>query len=132
MDKTKSYKIRGGKLVERTAEERAKLERRKAEYYGNARKVSPPRSKEPFVMLTMPQLEKLFGLRSQACTLLFMTMLYENFRHRGKTFILPTDKLATLKGLSRPNLRRALLQLEACGLISVVRMPPKPPEITVL
>ena len=50
-----------------------------------------------------------------------MVMLYENFRHRGKPFILPADKLATHGGFSRRTQHRALLQLEACGLISVKR-----------
>ena len=119
----------GGKLVERTAEEQAELQRRKAEAASPPRM---PRSKEPFVKLTMAQLEKLFGLGSRACLLLFMVMLHENFRHRGKTFIMPTDKLAAQGGLSRRTQHWALLQLEACGLILVRRTPPKPPEITVL
>ena len=58
LDKTKSYKFRGGKLVERTAEEQAELQRRKAEAASPPRM---PRSKEPFVKLTIPQLNKLFG-----------------------------------------------------------------------
>ena len=66
------------------------------------------------------------------CWPLFTILLFENFRQRGKPFILPTRKLATVKGLSPRNLRRALTQLETCGLISVTRNPPKPPLITVL
>jgi hypothetical protein len=129
LDKTKSYKIRGGKLVERTAEEQAELQRRKAEA------ASPPRmpkSKEPFVKLTIPQLNKLFGLRSPASVFIFMVMLHENFRHRGKPFILPADKLAAHGGFSHRTQRRALLQLEACGLVSVRRGNRKSPEIAVL
>ena len=113
LDKTKSYKIRDGKLVERTAEEKAELQRRKAEA------VSPPRvpkSKEPFVKLTITQLSKLFGV-TLAGVLIFMVMLHENFRHRGKPFILPANKLAAHGGFNPLTQRRALRQLEACGLI---------------
>ena len=67
LDKTKSYKIRGGKLVERTAEEQAELRAAKSRILRQRRgKSRRTRSKEPFVMLTMPQLEKLFGLRSHS------------------------------------------------------------------
>ena len=129
LDKTKSYKFRGGKLVERTAEEQAELQRRKAEAASPSRM---PKSKEPFVKLTIPQLNKLFGVRSPAGVLIFMVMLHENFRHRGKPFILPANKLAAHGGFNPRTQRRALLQLEACGVISVRRENRKSPEITVL
>ena len=64
--------------------------------------------------------------------LIFMVMLHENFRHRGKPFILPADKLAAHGGFNPRTQRRALLQLEACGLISVRRKNRKSPEIAVL
>jgi hypothetical protein len=132
-DKTKSYKFTGGKFVERTAEEVARLEQLWAKQAHKTKLAGRMlRSEGRFVKLTLLQLEKLFGLRSQACTLLFLAMLHENFRHRGKTFILPTDKIATLGGFSRRTQHRALLRMEACGLISVKRMPPKPPEIAIL
>ena len=129
LDKTKSYKFRGGKLVERTAEEQAELQRRKAEAASPSRM---PKSKEPFVKLTISQLNKLFGVRSPAGVLIFMVMLHENFRHRGKPFILPANKLAAHGGFNPRTQRRALLQLEACGLISVRRGNRKSPEIAVL
>ena len=66
------------------------------------------------------------------CWPLFTILLFENFRQRGQPFILPTRQLNTVKGLSPTNLRRALIQLETCGLISVTRNPPKPPLIAVL
>jgi hypothetical protein len=129
LDKTKSYKIRGGKLVERTAEEQIELRRRKAEAASPTR---IPKSNELFVKLTIPQLNKLFSLRSRASVFIFIVMLHENFRHRGKPFILPSNKLAAHGGFTHRTQRRALLQLGNCDLISVRRMPRKPPEITVL
>ena len=129
LDKTTSFRFVSGKLVARTAEEHAELQRRKAEA------ASPPRmskSTEPFVKLTVSQLNKLFGLRSPASVFIFLVMLHENFRHRGKPFILPADKLAARGGFNPRTQRRALLQLEACGLISVRRGNRKSPEIAVL
>jgi hypothetical protein len=129
LDKTTSYKFVGGKLVARTTEEHAELRRRKAEA---ASPLRMPRSKEPFIKLTVLQLNKLFGVRSPAGVLIFMVMLHENFRHRGKPFILPADKLAVHGGFKPRTQRRALLQLEACGLISVRRRNRNSPEIAVL
>jgi hypothetical protein len=130
LDKTKSYKIRCGKLVERTAEELARLERLKAKQAKPA-KGRMPRAEGRFVITTATQAAKLIGLE-HVCWPLFTILSFENFRHRGAAFALPTSKLNTLKGLSPRNLRRALIQLERCGLISVVRNPPRPPLITVL
>jgi hypothetical protein len=133
LDKTKSYKIRGGKLVERTAEELARLERLKAERECTHKpaKGRMPRAEGRFVITTATQAEKLIGLE-HVCWPLFTILSFENFRHRRAAFALPTSKLNTLKGLSPRNLRRALIQMETCGLISVVRNPPRPPLITVL
>ena len=136
LDKTKSYKVVGGKLVERTAEELARLEQLKAEQAERERQANTcarmPPAKERFVITTASQAEKLIELE-HVCWPLFTILLFENFRHRrGQPFSLPTGKLTTVKGLSPRNLRRALTQLETCGLISVTRSPPKPPLITVL
>ena len=89
-----------------------------------------PRSQERFVRITASQAERLFELEP-ICWPLFTILQFENFRHHGRAFVLPTDKLATIRGLSRSNLHRSLLRLEACSLISVRRNPPKPPQITV-
>ena len=136
LDKTKSYKFVGGKFVERTAEELARLERLKAEQAKRepAKKTAwprMPRAKERFVMLTVSQAEKLLQLE-HVCWPLFTILLFENFRQRGQPFILPTRQLNTVKGLRPTNLRQALMQLETCGLISITRNPPKPPLIAVL
>jgi hypothetical protein len=135
-DKTERYKIVGvgSKFVARTDEELVRLERLKAEQA--ARELTPakgrmPRAKERFVITTVSQAERLLGLE-HVCWPLFTILLFENFRHRGKPFTLPTDQLTAVKGLSRANLHRALVQLEARGLVSVVRNPPQPPLITVL
>jgi hypothetical protein len=122
----KSYKIRGGKLVDRTPEERADLDRQKAKFYGNPRETN-----EPFVKLTTSQLEQLFRLKSPSSVCIFMVILHENFRHRGKPFIFPAGKLAAQGGFSPRTQRRALLQLEACGLILIRRKNRELPVITI-
>jgi len=135
LDKTTSYKFVGGKFVERTAEELARLERLKAEQAERERTSSVkkwiPRSTDWFVKVTLTQADKLLQL-DHVCWPLFTILLFENFRQRGKRFSLPTSKLNTVKGLSPRNLHRALNQLETCGLISVTHRPPKLPLIAVL
>jgi hypothetical protein len=56
-----------------------------------------------------------------------MALLWERFRHRGRAFPLRAGKV-----LESQAQRRALSRLEAGGLISVQRRPPKPPLISVL
>jgi len=126
LDKATSYKFVGGKLVARNAEEHAKLvELRKAASHktpGN-----PARSKKSFIMITQAQQARLDALGLSPCMRLFVALLWEHFRHRGRAFPLLTGKV-----LDPQAQRRALSQLEAVGLISVQRRPPKPPLITVL
>jgi hypothetical protein len=81
-------------------------------------------------MITEPLIEKLLGLE-HVCWPLFTILRIESVRHHGRAFVLPIDALATIKGLSRPNMRRALTQLETRGLISVQRRAPKLPIIMV-
>lgn len=77
------------------------------------------------------QRAKLFELGCE-CARLFMLLQSEGTRHRGSEFPLPAKALVAVKGMSRPNLHRLIVRLEACGLILVVRRPPKSPLITVL
>jgi hypothetical protein len=135
LDKTNSYKIVGGRLVERTAEELARLKRLKIEQFARERTSSAkkwmPRSTDWFVKVILTQTDKLLQLDPVCCPL-FLILLVENFRHKGRPFILPTRKLNTVKGLRPTNLRSALIQLERCGLIAVARRRPRPPLITVM
>lgn len=82
-------------------------------------------------MITVSQVEKLLGLE-HVCWPLFTILRLEDLRHHGRAFVLPIDKLATIKGLSQRNLRRTLCRLEGRGLISVRRDRRNPPQITVL
>jgi hypothetical protein len=126
LGKTTSYKFVGGKLVAHTAEEHAKLvELRNAASHNKPGKAA--RSKESFIMITQAQQERLDALGLSPCMRLFMALLWEHFRHRGRAFPLLTGKV-----LEPQAQRRALSRLEAGGLISVQRRPPKPPRITVL
>jgi hypothetical protein len=119
-------------VVERTAEELARLEQLRAKHVEREpTKWSMPRSKERFVKVTLSQAEKLLQL-DPVCWPLFIILSFENFRQRGQPFILPTRQLNTVKSLRPTNLRQALMQLETCGLISITRNRPKPPLIAVL
>jgi hypothetical protein len=89
-----------------------------------------PRSTAWFTKIHDPQLDAALSLGPFACTL-YTILAREHRRHRGKPFILPTDALTTVKGLSRRNLHRILIRMESCGLIAIGRRPPKPPIIAV-
>ena len=89
-----------------------------------------PLSTAWFTKIHDPQLDVVLSLGPFACTL-YTILAREQRRHRGKPFVLPTDALATVKGLSRRNLNWTLLQLESGGLITIGRRPPKPPIIAV-
>lgn len=125
-----SYKFVGGKLVERSAEEQARLQAKQAAREP-VKKKRTPWAQEPFIMLTLSHVEKLFRL-NPACWPLFTILLFESFRTRGEPFTLPAYEFNAVKGLnSRTALWRALAQLEKCNLISTRRNPPQPPLITV-
>ena len=83
------------------------------------------------ILISDAQRAKLFEL-GRGCARLFMLLQSEGTRHRGSEFPLPTKALVAVKGMSRPNLHRLIVRLEACGLILVARRPPKSPLITVL
>ncbi len=133
LDKTKSYKLVRGKFIERTPEELALLNLRKAaQAVGEPVKQRAPRTKGHFAKITLAQMVKLQDLKSAACWMLFAAMTYENYRQGGRPFVLSTEKVTTITGLSRANLSRALAQPEARGLIAIARNPPRPPQIKVL
>ena len=132
-----SYKIQNGKLVRRTAAEQADLDRRKAAYYAEEAAAAPnsrvPKSKEKFVIVTLSQLDRLLvGAPTVSQMVIFMILLFENFRHRGRPFIMPSEAFAKLGGYNLRTQQRALFRLEKCGLISVRRVHRGSPEITVL
>jgi hypothetical protein len=86
---------------------------------------------EWFARVTVSQADKLLKLRP-VCWPLFALLFFESLLFRGKSFALPDSIIGATDGLGRANLRRALRQLEAGGLISIRRQPPKPPQITIL
>jgi hypothetical protein len=133
LDKTKSHKFVGGKLVERTLEEQARIDQLKAAQAEQAKQVSKrlPRTNMLFARLTANHMEKLFDLE-HVCWPLFSVLLLERLRHGGRPFPLPARYFGDCKGLSQANLYRLLNQLETAELISIERQgAPKPPLITV-
>jgi hypothetical protein len=126
-------KFKNGKFVERTPEE----EKRLAEYFAAAdkpaSKSNTPKLTEPFIRLSMRQLDRLIPhLSKSPVVTIFLILCHESFRHRGATFIFPSDKLAEFGGFSPWTQRRAITFLEEMGLIAVQRVCRKPPLIRVL
>src|SRR5664279_5327431 len=106
-----SYKIRDGKLVRRTAAEQAVIDQRKAVYFGQQGVVHPKsnKTKGSFAIVTGVQADRLMRLKSHACDMIFLILSYQNFRHRGKSFTMPTEQLAE-DGFSRRTQGWALTQ----------------------
>jgi hypothetical protein len=128
-----TYKFKGGKFVPRTAEE----ERRYTEYFTTATDYPKPRKipkkTEPFIQITMKQLDRLIPLLSKSPEVsIFFVLCHESFRHRGAAFVWPTDKLAKIGGFKPRTQRRVILYLEKVGLITVRRVHKKPPIVQIL
>ncbi len=129
-----SKTIRNGKLVERTPEEQIEFDRLKAEYYANVDAPNSrkrPKSKEHFAKITDIRFEKLMHIESGASIKIFIVLAYQSFKHWDRPFQISTDDFVK-NGFSCATQKRALIQLERVGLISVKRRPPRPPVITVL
>ena len=89
------------------------------------------RKREPFVMLTKAQSDKLDRLTYFTAERVFRHLLFLGFKARGRPVRLGNIILAR-KGVGRNAKLRALRELEGLGLISVARAPHKSPEVTVL
>ena len=92
-----------------------------------------PRATEFYIQRTELQTAKLLKLDSM-CERLFSLLQHEKFRSRDREapFELPVERLITVSKLGRQALRRRLLQLQAAGLISIIRRHRKPPLIMIL
>jgi hypothetical protein len=90
-----------------------------------------PRSKEPFIRITVSQAQRLQMLKPPPYITILQVILFESFRHHGHPFLLPADALVG-SGFSRWAQWRAIVQLEKVGLISVDRSNLKQPKVTVL
>ena len=84
-----------------------------------------------FTKIPDAKLDAVLKLGPPAC-MLYLILVRENRRHRGRSFVLPSVALVAMRGLRRMNLHRTLSRLEQNGLIRATRRPPKPPLITVL
>lgn len=126
-----SYKFKNGKFIERTPGEAQRL----AEYFKEAMAESEsrrvPKLKVRFLQITLDQAEKLRHVGTVKCVTVFLLMLEAKFQRRGGSFPMPTDFLLR-HGFSLTTQSRVLLRLQKVGLISIVRVPRKPPVITVL
>lgn len=133
--KVTSYKIGGGELIRRTEKEQVELDQLKAERYGNPEEGSAgsgaAKIKGKFIMIAELQVLKLRQTGSFGCAMIFLILLYQKFRHRGKAFLMPIEPLVE-DGFSRTTQWRAIVRLEKVGLISVKRRRRHPPSITVL
>ena len=117
-----SKKIRNGKNVDCTPEEEAAREKRRAEFWGKpAGKSHTPECAERFIRITVSQARRLQTLKPPPYVTIFQVLLFESFRQHGRPFPLPADALEENGGFSRWTQRRAIVQLEEAGLISVER-----------
>jgi hypothetical protein len=132
-DKTKSYKFQNGEFVERTPEEQAELERKRAAAQGA--KTAPskvPKSKETFIRITLSQANRLLKLNPPAFVTIYLVLSLEGLKAHGLSFTFPAKMLTDKFGFSRCTQWRAVVPLVKAGLIAVERVPPKPPKIRVL
>jgi len=84
-----------------------------------------------FARVTVSQAERLLQLEPPAFVTIYLWLSFKNFEEHGLSFDWPTDTFAK-SGIDRWAQRRALIKLAQVGLISVERVPSKPPKITVL
>jgi hypothetical protein len=95
---------------------------------GAAKAGATQRSRQPFVMLTLGQANRLGEMASPAVRV-FLQVLFLTFKARGRPVKLANAALAEL-GVNRKAKWRALRELEARGLTVVTRHPRKSPEIS--
>jgi hypothetical protein len=128
-----SKKPVNGKLVDRTPEEEIALQRlrEKAGYRDNVGYSKKPKSKERFAKLYDSQFGKLMEVKTKEGVRMFPVLMYQWFKNWDRPFQMSTVNFAK-NGFSRSAQKRALIELEKVGLISVKREPPKSPVITIL
>jgi hypothetical protein len=127
-----SYTFRNGKFVKRTAEQQRRYDNYFASAAEGKKPQRTPKRKEPFIQITLKQLDRLMQTRSVDCVWIFFILCHENFRHHGAAFIVPSDQITEITGFSLWTQRRAIAFLEKIGLIIVQRVNRKPPVIRVL
>jgi hypothetical protein len=96
-DKSKRYKFVNGKFVERTPEEQAELERKRAAHLAasgqgptvKAAQAKLPRSNERFIRVTLSQANRLLWLKPQAFVAIYLLLSLESFKAHGQPFIWP-------------------------------------------
>ena len=97
----------------------------------NGAKVAKPRRRHrDFVMVTRAQSDRL-DKAVHFATEVFRHLLFMSFKAGGRPVRLANAALVQ-KGIHRKSKRRALLELEALGLIQVGRRPRKSPEVIIL
>ena len=127
-----SYTYRKGKFVKRTAEQ----QQRRDEYFAAAAEGKKPqrvaKQKEPFIQITLKQLDRLIQTKSADYIKIFFVLCYQNFLHNGAAFIVPSDQITETFGFSLWTQRHAIAFLEKAGLIIVRRVHRKSPVVRVL
>jgi len=91
----------------------------------------PRRQNREFVRLTREQFDRLTKAKRPSTERVFLHLLFLTWRSPDKPVVLANTGLVA-KGIDRHAKRRALLELEALGLIRVERRYRKSPIITVL
>ena len=123
-------KFKNGKFVQRSEEEVRRLE---AYFTETAKPKRIAKCNEPFIRVTLKQLDKLIPcLQRSPEVSVFFVLCHQSFRHRGAAFVWPSEQLQRIGGLSPRAQRRTIKILEDRGLISVERRHRKPPIVQVL
>ena len=91
----------------------------------------PRRQTREFVRVTREQFDRLTKAKCFGAERVFLHLLFLTWRSPNKPVVLANMELAR-KGIDRHAKRRALLELEALGLIRVEWRPKKSPIVTVL
>jgi hypothetical protein len=90
-----------------------------------------PRRKDQFVKVPLEWMYRLAGARYAATPALAHHLLFRSFQERRDTIKLANGLLALL-GINRCQKRRALVELEAMGLVVVEHRERKSPNVTLL
>ena len=86
---------------------------------------------EPFVMVSLTLAGRAAVATDSQKVMVWLWLTYRAWKTRSNKIAVPNGALAEF-GVSREIKRRALLQLEAAGLIAVDRKSRKTPEVTLL
>jgi hypothetical protein len=85
----------------------------------------------PFAKVYLDAAARAFAAAQSQKAMVWVWLVHRAWKRQSQTVTVPSGELAKL-GVNRESKRRALLQFEAAGLISIDRRPRKTPLVTLL